>query len=293
MANNLTKIIAALLIGIAILLGIYAWVLGRKPAPAVPGAAPAVATRTFPLVVAARQLPAGQPITVDALKVQQAAALPPGGFADPSLVVGRIPANEIAAQAPVLATALTSGIADQIEPGERAVSIKVDETNAVGSRLRPGNYVDVFLNLKREGGFGAGSSEIAKSQARLLMSRVRVLAFGDATPDRDGTAGPTGGGVRTAVLAVPTAQVDALTLAEASGRLVLALRSPRDEDIATQTVAVRVGGDKDPSKQAADGLVLSDLSRSESSAPRPRAAAPRSGNSIEVIRGGRAETVAY
>ncbi|MCS0465151.1 Flp pilus assembly protein CpaB, partial [Burkholderia mallei] len=50
MANHLTKIIAGLLIGIAILLGIYAWLLGRKPAPVAPGAAPAVATAMVPVV---------------------------------------------------------------------------------------------------------------------------------------------------------------------------------------------------------------------------------------------------
>jgi pilus assembly protein CpaB len=298
MANNLTKIIAGLLIGIAVLLGIYAWVLGRKPAqPAPTTIVQAVPAHSFPLVVAVRALPAGQPIPLDALKIQQAGALPQGAFGDPAAVAGRIPVNAIAAQAPVVETALMSGLADQIAPGERAVAVKVDETNAVGSRLRPGNFVDVFVSLKREGGFGMSGSEIARSQARLLLSRVRVLAFGDATADRDGTTGPTGSAARTAVLAVPTAQVDALTLAEASGRLVLALRSPRDEEVATQTVAIRAAPTLSQSAQAALGLVLGDLSHSDAApAPKPSPrvnAAPRQGGSIEVIRGGRAETVAY
>lgn len=293
MANNLTKIIAGLLIFVAVLLGIYAWLLGRKPAPVLPVNQP-VASRTFPVVVATHALPAGQPITVDELKVQQVSVVPAGAFTDPSALVGRVPANGIAAQSPVFESALTSGLADQVEPGERAVAIKVDETNAVGNRLRPGNFVDVFMNLKREGGIGATGSEIAKSQARLLLSRVRVLSFGDATPGRDITNGASGMGVRTAVLAVPTAEVDALTLAEASGRLVLALRSPQDDDVAAQTVAMRTGGPQDPSAQAAAGIVLSDLSRSESTQhPHAAVATRRMGNSIEVIRGGRAETVAY
>lgn len=133
----------------------------------------------------------------------------------------------------------------------------------------------MFVNLKREGGFGATGSEIAQTQARLLLSRVRVLSFGDATVERDGTPGPTGAGARTAVLAVPTAQVDALTLAEASGRLVLALRSPRDEDIAAQTVAIRAPAGAGPSNQAATGLVLSELSGSGAPAQAPRAAPTR------------------
>ncbi|MCA8274582.1 Flp pilus assembly protein CpaB [Burkholderia sp. AU30280] len=303
MGNNLTKIIAGLLIALAVLLGIYAWMLGRAPAHP-PAAVPAVAVvQTVPVVVATRLLPAGQPIPADALKLASAPMMPTGGFSDPSLLVGRIPANDILAAAPVVEGGLTSGLANQVAPGERAVAIKVDETNAVGNRLRPGNFVDVFLNLRRDSsGMAQTGSEIPNSQARLLMSKLRILSFGDATPDRDGSGGP-GGAVRTAVLAVPTAQVDALTLAEASGRLTLALRNPRDDEVATQTVAIRTAGDLTPSGQAAAGVWLDELSGGRArNAPRVQvpARAPRapivareSGSSIEVIRGGRTETVAY
>ncbi|MFP3560043.1 Flp pilus assembly protein CpaB, partial [Paraburkholderia sp. SIMBA_049] len=71
MANNLTKIIAGLLIAIAVLLGIYAWTLGRAPAHPPVVATPTIAAQSVPLVVAARVLPAGQPITADALKLAQ------------------------------------------------------------------------------------------------------------------------------------------------------------------------------------------------------------------------------
>ncbi|MGQ7882442.1 Flp pilus assembly protein CpaB, partial [Burkholderia pseudomallei] len=53
------------------------------------------------------------------------------------------------------------------------------------------------------------------------------------------------------------------------------------------------------SNQAATGLVLSELSGSGAPAQAPRAAptrvtaAPHAAGSIEVIRGGRAETLAY
>ncbi|KVH44599.1 Flp pilus assembly protein CpaB [Burkholderia diffusa] len=302
MANNLTKIIAGLLIAIAVLLGVYAWTLGRAPAHPPVVAMPTAAAQSVSIVVAARLLPAGQPIPADALKLAQVPMMPTGGFSDPTALVGRVPANDILAAAPVLEGGLTSGLADQVALGERAVAVKVDETNAVGNRLRPGNFVDVFLNLRRDGSGGAqASSEIPGTQARLLLSKVRVLSFGDATSDRDGGGGPSGA-VRTAVLAVPTAQVDALTLAEASGRLTLALRNPRDTEVATQTVAIRTAlGDATPSTQAASGVWLDDLSGGRTRgtsrapvAPRTSAAMARGGgSSIEVIRGGRAETVAY
>ncbi|WP_175686531.1 Flp pilus assembly protein CpaB [Burkholderia anthina] len=308
MANNLTKIIAGLLIAIAVLLGIYAWMLGRSAPHAVP-AQQAIAANPVPVVIATRTLPVGQPIAADALKVQPTASAPTGAFADPAALVGRVPARDIPASTPVVSDALVSGLAEDVQPGERAIAVRVDETNAVGNRLRPGNFVDVFLNLKREGN-SMLDGEISQTQARLLMSKVRVLSFGDATPDRD--SGNTTNGnngqptnARIAVLAVPTAQVDALTLGEASGRLTLALRNPRDDELAMQTVAVRTDNKLSPSALAAAGVSLQQLSGTPRTAtanvnvpPLPSRLPPAvrsggGGSSIEVIRGGRSETVAY
>ncbi|HEJ2443938.1 TPA: Flp pilus assembly protein CpaB [Burkholderia multivorans] len=309
MTNNLTKIIAGLLIAIAVLLGIYAWMLGRgtpRPAPVQQ----TIAASPVPIVVATRTLPAGQPIAADALKIQPTSPVPAGAFADASTLVGRVPARDIPASSPVVSDALVSGLAEDVQPGERAVAVRVDETNAVGNRLRPGNFVDVFLNLKREGN-AMLDGEVSQTQARLLMSKVRVLAFGDATPERDSGTNTNGSNaqpsnVRIAVLAVPTAQVDALTLGEASGRLTLALRNPRDDEMAMQTVAVRTDNKLSPSALAATGVSLQQLSGTTRTAvanvnvpPLPTRLAPAirssagGGSSIEVIRGGRSETVAY
>ncbi|SPU89236.1 Flp pilus assembly protein CpaB [Burkholderia cenocepacia] len=309
MANNLTKIIAGLLIAIAVLLGIYAWVLGRS-ASSPPPAQPMTAVTAVPIVIATRTLPGGQPIPADALKVQPTTVpAPAGAFNDPALLVGRMPIRDVPASTPVVADALVSGLAEDVQPGERAVAVRVDETNAVGNRLRPGNFVDVFLNLKREVGTTMLDGEVSQTQARLLLSKVRVLSFGDATAERDsgnnngGNGQPTG--ARIAVLAVPTAQVDALTLGEASGRLTFALRNPRDEELALQTVAVRTDNKLSPSALAAAGVSLQQLSgtprtpvASANVPPLPLHLPPPvrpsgGGGSIEVIRGGRSETVAY
>jgi pilus assembly protein CpaB len=309
---NLTKIAAGALIAVALLLGVFAWTLGRRPAQA-PVVVTPDAHASFPVVVTTRDLPAGKPITADALRVQSLPINPNGGFADPSLVVGRVPNADLGAQSPVLESQLSSGIAERIEPGERAVAVHVEEGNAVGNRLRPGNFVDVFFTLKRDGSMGSG--EIDQSQARLLMSKVRVLAFGNATAGND-TSGDPNGMVRTAVLAVPVADVDRLTLAEASGRLVFALRSPRDSEVVDESVfaavpgvlkvAGRPGGAEPlkDSTRAAAGVALDALSGSTGAANKPRPSfAPRVGapmvhaagntnSGIEVIRAGRAETVA-
>ncbi|WP_025598541.1 Flp pilus assembly protein CpaB [Burkholderia sp. WSM2230] len=311
-----TRIAAGLLIALALLLGIFAVTLLRRPAPAPVASVKQV---VFPVVVATRVLPAGKPIAADALRVQPLPINPNGAFADPSLVAGRVPAADIGAEAPVLEEQLSSGLAERIEPGERAVAVRVEESNAVGNRLRPGNFVDVFFTLKRDGNMGSGG-EIEHTQARLLMSKVRVLAFGNATSAGD-TSGDPNGMVRTAVLAVPVADVDRLTLAESSGRLVFALRNPKDPEVidagafaplpAVLKTSTQTGGGVLPgdSTRAAAGVSLDALSGGTgNAAPRapvaPRLAPPASrvasrlassagaANGIEVIRGGRAETVA-
>jgi pilus assembly protein CpaB len=304
---NLTRIVAGALIALAVLLGVLAMTLARRSAPA-----PVAQTQpAFPVVVAVRALPAGQPIPADALRIQRLPIDPSGAFADPSLIAGRVPVADIGAQAPVLEAQLSSGIAERIEPGERAVAVRVDEQNAVGDRLRPGNVVDVFFTLKRDGlsAGPTGQAEVERTQARLLLSRVRVLAWGNVTasgaPDLNTPA-------RTAVLAVPLADVDRLVLAEGAGHLMLALRNPRDTDALDAAALPAYPGvlktaasaDASASTRAAAGVALDELSGTarrawpgpSKSAPAPArlVARPRDpGGGIEVIRGGRPETVAW
>jgi pilus assembly protein CpaB len=103
---------------------------------------------------------------------------------------------------------MVTGLALKVAEGERAVAVKVDESIGAGNRIRPGDFVDVFFVLRRDG------NEIDQSQARLLLSRKRVLAYGAASVDALSSAEKTEGkqangpdNARTAVLAVPVAEV--------------------------------------------------------------------------------------
>ncbi|CAB3760618.1 hypothetical protein LMG29542_03879 [Paraburkholderia humisilvae] len=306
--QNLNRIIAGLLFGAALLLGLFAWMLAHRPPPVRP--AVPVAQAGFPVVVTTRPLPAGQPIAADALHVERLPINPAGAFSDPSLLAGRIPVSEIGVQVPVLDAQLSSGLAERIEPGERAVAVRVDESNAVGNRLRPGNFVDVFFTLKRDGAIGA-TAEVERTQARLLLSRMRVVAFGNGDGEQSGTQ--TNAAARTAVLAVPVADVDRLTLAEGAGRLVLALRNPRDTEVVDATAlpafvgvlktAAGSAADGSASTRAAAGIALDQLSGDAvgkpavpvkpDSTPAPARIVAGARHDIEVIRGGRTQTVAW
>lgn len=320
---NVTRILAFALIGVAVLLGIFALSLSRRaPLPAPPVAqGPA----NFVVVVAARDLPAGKPIEADALALRQMPARGANEFGDATGLAGRVPLETIAANTPLSGTSLATGLADAIAPGERAVAVRVDEGNAVGNRVRPGNFVDVFFMLKRDGQGGTNTgAEVEDTQARLLLSRVRVLSFGDATlpgtSDSADTAAaataPRNLGARTAILAVRTTDVDALTLAEGVGRLVLALRNASDRDVtepsAVTPLLASLRNPNDSATQAAAGLTLQTLAGgvrakaprtpapvTAASPPSPRAtmaSAPRVrtvSDQLEVIRGAHSEKVAY
>ncbi|MBW8720269.1 MAG: Flp pilus assembly protein CpaB, partial [Variovorax paradoxus] len=235
---NLTKVIAAILVLLALALGGYAWMLSRQPPPPVAVAPSAAApgktvqAQTFPVVVAAKPLPAGQAIPADALRIERLTINPAGAFQETAPLAGRVPVIDLGEGSPLLQSQLVSGLALRVAEGERAIAIKADETMGVGNKVQPGDFVDVFLMLKSD------SKDIDRSQARLLLSRKRVLAYGSASVDglsskmdKNGAAqqqAQRAEPARTAVLAVPVDEINRLTLAENSGRLLLALRNPTD-----------------------------------------------------------------
>ena len=327
---NLTKIIAAILVLLALALGGYAWVLSRKappppPATANAGAAPAktAQAQTFPVVVAAKPLPAGQAIPVDALRVAHLTINPTGAFKDTAPLAGRVPVIDLSEGSPLLEGQLVSGLALRVAEGERAVAVKADEVMGVGNKVQPGDFVDVFLMLKSD------SKDIDRSQSRLLLSRKRVLAFGSASVDGLASKADKNGNAqsqqraeaaRTAVLAVPVDDVNRLALAENSGRLLLALRNPTDMSepdpklfaelpTALQPVPPKRGEPPRAPLEGLDraqaGLTAADFVtggkpgalRAPTAAVRAPAAtgtgASRGGLQVEVIRGDRSETIRY
>lgn len=327
---NLTKIVAAILVLLALALGGYAWMLSRQPPPpvaaasAATGPGKAVQVQTFPVVVAAKPLPAGRTIPADALRIERLTINPAGAFRDTAALAGRVPVIDLGEGTPLLEGQLASGLALRVAEGERAVAIKADEIMGVGNRVRPGDFVDVFLMLKADG------KDIDRSQARLLLSRKRVLAYGSASVDglssqmdKNGAAqqqAQRAEPARTAVLAVPVDDINKLTLAENSGRLLLALRNPTDMSepdpklfaelpIALQPALPKTGESRKTPLEGLDraqaGLTAADfVTGGKPGNPRvptvaaaaqapTRTGAPRGGLQVEVIRGDRTETINY
>jgi pilus assembly protein CpaB len=328
---NLTKIIAAVLVLLALALGGYAWWLSHRPAVPVLTSAGAMvqpAAETFPITVTTQAVAAGQPLTAAMLRVAQLPINPSGALHDVASATGRIPVADIGVGTPLLESQLVSGLALRLAVGERAVAVKADEVMGVGGRVRPGDFVDVFFLLKTDG------REIDRGQSRLLLARQRVLAFGTESVDgppvaaenadgRTGAQAPRAEAARTAVLAVAIQDVARLTLGEASGRLMLALRHPTDTTVPDESLFAVLPTSLQPLPakpgtpprgplatidQAQAGLNMADLAsggtrtsssikpvavsgagaRRASNAPRPAG-----GTEVEVIRGDKRETLSY
>ncbi|WP_313237454.1 Flp pilus assembly protein CpaB [Delftia acidovorans] len=297
---NLTKILAGLLVGLAIVLAGLAWLLGSQPARPVAQPSPAASAQPTPepvpqhaVVVVAQAIAAGQRIGSEDVKLAQLPAPVPGSFAATDDVLGRTTLMALTPGTPLFEQQLLSGLALQLEPGQRALAIAIREQMAAGHHVRPGDFVDVYFTLD-----GKSDQAPVDAQTRLLLARSRVLAYGSGSVERPpmsavqrqaqqdkesagsslrraSAADQTGQrpeNVQSAVLAVPLDDVERLTLAEKFGQLTLALRNPDDLSVpdpklfaalpgALQPVAGRLR--KDQALEGADrafaGLRMQDL----------------------------------
>ncbi|WP_250467767.1 Flp pilus assembly protein CpaB [Caballeronia sp. GAFFF2] len=315
---NVSRIIAIALFALAALLGLYAVTLTRAaPASRAPLVMPA-GSPAVTVIVAAHDLLPGKALTADDLTMQAQAVLPTDAFSSASILLGRVPVVRVPAGSALTDGVLAGGLTAAIEPGERAIAIRVDESNAVNNLVKPGDAVDVFVVLKRD---SVTDGEIPASHARLLLSKVRVLGFGDSVIANDAATNAANAtnatnhatAARTAVLGVRVDDIDTLTLAENSGRLLLALRNPADT--ASTDSQARNASAQSPIARAAAGVSLATLSGG-TSRPAPPASAMLAGapmlpplpaalatggavasrkvasaSGIEVIRGSHSETV--
>ncbi|EED70464.1 Flp pilus assembly protein CpaB [Comamonas testosteroni] len=327
---NVAKIAVGVLLAVALALGVYGWMLARAPQAPDPQAQASTSdsqpNASLSVVVAAQAVPAGQALKAEDLQLMQLPAKPDGAYGEIQAAIGAVPAVDIPKGAPVFQGQMVTGLALKLSEGERAVAVKVDESIGAGNRIRPGDFVDVFFALRRDG------NEIDQSQARLLLSRKRVLAYGSASVDAVTTAEKTEGkqangpdNARTAVLAVPVAEVNQLLLGGSSGSLLLALRNPTDmtepdrEKFAplpgVLTVAMTKGSVAAPlegADAAQAGVAMSSLAGSAGTSaarmsaakpmsagvtkpavPRTRTASADSSLPVEFVRGANSQTVRY
>jgi pilus assembly protein CpaB len=180
---------------------------------------------TVPVVVAALTLPFGRRVEGPDVKLVDwpKRSVPKGAFNDPSEVIGMVTKREFVTDEALVESRLAehlggSTLSALIEPGKRAISVRVNDVVGVAGFVLPGNQVDV-LATRRE------SQNRAKT--RTLLQNMKVLAVDqEASPEKDQPAV-----VRAVTLEMVPSQAALLTQAQKEGTLQLTLRNPQDKRV--------------------------------------------------------------
>jgi pilus assembly protein CpaB len=221
---------------------------------------------------------------------------------------GRIATNFIAKDEPAKTTDLaypdpTFGMAFQVPPGTRALTVPVNSVSGIAGFLKPGNRVDVLATFDLPGG-GAVT--------RTVVQDVIILAYGQtiqpepkqAEDEEKETEKPEPQLADTATLLVSPAQSEPLALAATKARLSLALRGIKESARfvrmagATSSQVTDTAEERQRRLQALTALRPASppatppaLTPPAPSAPAPPVATEPPGRSILVIRGTRQEIV--
>lgn len=119
--------------------------------------------------------------TIDESKVEMvekpAEFIQPDFIAEPEVAVGQIAAAPIKKGEQLLQTKLLlpgpeTGLATEVSPGKRAVTIPIDDMRGVSRLLRPGDRVDLIAAVD----YGKGADQ--KKEVRTILQDVPVLATG-------------------------------------------------------------------------------------------------------------------
>lgn len=189
---------------------------------------------TTDVFVVTRQVRYGDPIREEDVRAIRWPAdhVPFGAFTSleelfpPDSEEPRIALRVMEADEPVLVSKVTApgedaGVASRLEAGMRALALQVDVTSGVSGFLRPGDRVDVYWT-----GTGRGGDRIT----RLIRSNVQIIAI-DQITDEDRNS-PTV--ARTITVMADPSDIAALTQAQASGNLTLALVGVGDDTISNE-----------------------------------------------------------
>jgi pilus assembly protein CpaB len=225
MQNRLKiALVVAVFFGLIAAYGIFNFLRQQRQA------AEALRTQTQDVVIAAKDIPAGSTIaeamlkdgTVRAIKWPKA-SVPAGAFGNPTEVIGKVNRVKIMGNEPILESRLSgegAGLTVRLEPGKRAMAVRVDEIIGVSGFIVPDDRVDVIVTTMPPG--------VTNNDARLskiVLQNKRVLSVAQSTEQKDGKPQVA----RSITLEVSPEEAEKLSLAYQEGPIVLALRGVGDE----------------------------------------------------------------
>jgi pilus assembly protein CpaB len=226
---RLSVIMVFLLATVALGFIAYNMNLPNAPVPAVQVTekAPAPLTR---YLVAARPLKAGTLTRDEDFRSETLDSVPSGAIRDTtddrnrllgSLVRKNLDAGNPITSENVLPRGDRGFLASVLEPGSRAISIKVDAESGVSGLIKPGDYVDVVLTQV------AQTADVARrALSETLLQNVRIIAIDQEIVQGGGANSAAAAKVaQTVSLQLAPEQVKRIAVAKHLGTLSLAMRS--------------------------------------------------------------------
>jgi pilus assembly protein CpaB len=220
--NNITVLVIALVLGVIAALLARNWLVGHRSN---------AAQGTGTIVVAAAPLGFGTQVTAENVKEipWSTTALPEGAFATKQELLNggrRMALVSIALNEPVLKGRITApgqraALSSILDPGKRAVTVRVDDVRGVAGFIQPGDRVDVVL-IRTE-----SESRIKEGYSDVILQNAKVLAIDQITGER-----PEQPTVAKAVtLEVSSEEAQKILLATNVGRLTLILRQSAEANL--------------------------------------------------------------
>jgi len=226
MQNRLKiALVVAVFFGLIAAYGIFNFLRQQRQA------AESLRTQTQDVVIAAKDIPAGSTIaegmlkdgTVRVIKWPKA-SIPTGAFGTPTEVLGKVNRVKIMANEPILDSRLSgegAGLTVRLEPGKRAMAVRVDEIIGVSGFIVPDDRVDVIVTTTPPGVNDNKDARLSK----IVLQNKRVLSVAQSTEQKDGKPQVA----RSITLEVSPEEAEKLSLAYQEGPIVLALRGVGDE----------------------------------------------------------------
>lgn len=224
---------------------------------------------TRSVVLAAKDIPEGSLIDKVMLStsVWPVTMIPVGAYSSIDSVAGRVTRVNVftgEAMVPGRLAPVGSGpgLELKIPPGQRAMSVRINDVAGISGLLQPNSRVDVMVTIA-----SVDAEDQNRQVAKLFMENMRVLSVGtEMQRDREGEPKPA----TTVTLAVTPEEAERLAVAMNTGSIHLVLRGFGDPD------SVRTAG-------ATSVDVLRQLQGGRPVTPR-RTAAPARRSSAPVYR---------
>ena len=183
------------------------------------------------IVVARRNIPANEPLEVEWVaarpvpkKFVHANAIYPE---EVDLIIGRELVYPVRAGDPILWMDFKGGeryrgFSTMIKEGERAMTIRVEETSTIAGLIQPGDHIDIL------GSFRPVSEGKADPETTItLLQNVVILALGQVTSARSGMRHDRSSSSMLTILVTPE-EASLLIHAQRVGKLYNVLRNPED-----------------------------------------------------------------